>query len=42
MTTWDRQDKPLAREFQEFLTGRGALDLTGIIARSGRYCHCHS
>ncbi len=30
MTTWDRQDKPLAREFRKFSRVVGKLDLTGI------------
>ena len=30
MTTWDRQDKPLAREFKKFSQIAGMLDLTGI------------
>jgi len=30
MTTWDRQDKPLAREFKKFSQIVGRLDLTGI------------
>ena len=30
MTTWDRQDKPLAREFKKFSQVVGQLDLTGI------------
>ncbi len=30
MTTWDRQDKPLAREFRKFSQVVGKLDLTGI------------
>ena len=30
MTTWDRQDKPLAREFKKFSQLVGSLDLTGI------------
>ena len=30
MTTWDRQDKPLAREFKKISQVVGQLDLTGI------------
>ena len=30
MTSWDRQDKPLAREFKKFSQVVGQLDLTGI------------
>jgi endo-1,4-beta-mannosidase len=30
MTTWDRQDKPLAREFKKFARVVGQLDLTGL------------
>jgi endo-1,4-beta-mannosidase len=30
MTTWDRQDKPLAKEFQKFSQVVGQLDFTGI------------
>jgi endo-1,4-beta-mannosidase len=30
MTTWDRQDKPLAREFKKFSQIAGKLDLAGI------------
>jgi endo-1,4-beta-mannosidase len=30
MTTWDRQDKPLAREFKKFSQVVGQLDLTGV------------
>lgn len=30
MTTWDRQDKPLAREFKKFAQVVGQLDLTGL------------
>jgi hypothetical protein len=30
MTTWDRQDKPLATEFKKFSKVVGKLDLTGI------------
>ena len=30
MTTWDRQDKPLAREFKKFSQVAGRLDLTGL------------
>jgi endo-1,4-beta-mannosidase len=30
MTTWDRQDKPLAREFKKFSQTVGRLDLTGL------------
>ena len=30
MTTWDRQDKPLAREFKKFSKVVSQLDLTGI------------
>jgi beta-galactosidase len=30
MTTWDRQDKPLAREFKKFSQVVGKLDLTGV------------
>ena len=30
MTTWDRQDKPLAREFKKIAKVAGQLDLTGI------------
>jgi endo-1,4-beta-mannosidase len=30
MTTWDRQDKPLAREFKKISQVFGQLDLTGI------------
>ena len=30
MTTWDRQDKPLAKEFKKFSQIVGRLDLTGI------------
>ena len=30
MTTWDRQDKPLAREFKKFSQVVGRLDLTGV------------
>jgi endo-1,4-beta-mannosidase len=30
MTTWDRQDKPLAREFKRFASVVAQLDLTGI------------
>jgi beta-galactosidase len=30
MTTWDRQDKPLAREFKKIAKVTGQLDLTGI------------
>jgi len=30
MTTWDRQDKPLAREFKKFARAVGRLDLTGL------------
>jgi hypothetical protein len=30
MTTWDRQDKPLAREFKKFAQVVGELDLTGL------------
>src|SRR5437773_956898 len=30
MTSWDRQDKPLAREFKKFSEVVGQLDLTGI------------
>jgi endo-1,4-beta-mannosidase len=30
MTTWDRQDKPLAREFKKFAKVVSQLDLTGI------------
>jgi endo-1,4-beta-mannosidase len=30
MTTWDRQDKPLAREFKKLSQVVGRLDLTGI------------
>ena len=30
MTTWDRQDKPLAREFKKFSQIVGRLDLTGL------------
>jgi len=30
MTTWDRQDKPLAREFKKFSEVVGRLDLTGL------------
>jgi len=30
MTTWDRQDKPLATEFKKFSKVVGQLDLTGI------------
>jgi len=32
MTTWDRQDKPLAKEFKKFSQLVGSLDLTGITA----------
>jgi endo-1,4-beta-mannosidase len=32
MTTWDRQDKPLAREFKKFAKVTSQLDLTGIAA----------
>jgi len=31
MTTWDRQDKPLATEFKNFAKIVGKLDLTGIL-----------
>jgi hypothetical protein len=31
MTTWDRQDKPLAREFKKFSQVAGQLDLTGVM-----------
>lgn len=30
MTTWDRQDKPLAREFKKFAAVTRELDLTGL------------
>jgi hypothetical protein len=30
MTTWDRQDKPLAKEFKKFSQVVGKLDLTGV------------
>jgi hypothetical protein len=30
MTTWDRQDRPLAREFRRFSEVVGQLDLTGL------------
>ena len=30
MTTWDRQDKPLATEFKKFSKIAGQLDLTGV------------
>ena len=30
MTTWDRQDKPLAKEFKKFSQVVGQLDLTGV------------
>lgn len=30
MTTWDRQDKPLAKEFKKFSDTVGRLDLSGI------------
>jgi endo-1,4-beta-mannosidase len=30
MTTWDRQDKPLAKEFKKFSQVAGQLDLAGI------------
>jgi endo-1,4-beta-mannosidase len=30
MTTWDRKDKPLAREFKKFSQVTGHLDLTGL------------
>jgi endo-1,4-beta-mannosidase len=30
MTTWDRQDKPLAREFKKFAKVVGQLDLSGL------------
>jgi hypothetical protein len=30
MTTWDRQDKPLAREFRKFAKVMAQLDLTGL------------
>ncbi len=30
MTTWDRQDKPLAREFKKFSQVVGRLDLSGL------------
>ena len=30
MTTWDRQDKPLAREFKKFSQTVARLDLTGV------------
>jgi endo-1,4-beta-mannosidase len=30
MTTWDRQDKPLAREFKKFSQTVGRLDLSGL------------
>jgi hypothetical protein len=30
MTTWDRQDRPLAREFRKFSRVVGQLDLTGV------------
>ncbi|HXY08052.1 MAG TPA: beta-galactosidase [Terriglobales bacterium] len=30
MTTWDRQDKPLAREFKKFAQIAGHLDLSGL------------
>jgi len=30
MTTWDRQDKPLAREFRKFSQVVGKLDLSGL------------
>ena len=30
MTTWDRQDKPLATEFKKFSKVVGQLDLTGV------------
>ncbi len=30
MTTWDRQDKPLAKEFKKISQAVGQLDLTGI------------
>ncbi len=30
MTTWDRQDKPLAQEFKKFSHVTGQLDMTGI------------
>jgi endo-1,4-beta-mannosidase len=30
MTTWDRKDKPLAREFKKFSQVAGQLDLTGL------------
>ena len=30
MTTWDRKDKPLAREFRKFSQVTGQLDLTGL------------
>ena len=32
MTTWDRQDRPLAREFKRFSRVVGQLDLTGLQA----------
>jgi endo-1,4-beta-mannosidase len=31
MTTWDRQDRPLAKEFTRFSQVVGQLDLTGIV-----------
>jgi hypothetical protein len=31
MTTWDRQDKPLALEYQKFSRILGQLDLTGVV-----------
>jgi endo-1,4-beta-mannosidase len=34
MTTWDRQDKPLAREFKKFSQVVSQLDLTGITPAS--------